>query len=89
MGDAGRLAGREALDEMGRAVAAMLAAVGDVPPPAEPPPTPRAVVPERSPALPDLAELDATLAGAEAGWADWRRRLIELRCRIEQPGAVD
>lgn len=87
MGDGGRFAGRDALDEMGRVVAALLAAVGDAPPAEEPTPAHRVTVPERTAELPDLAELDGLLAGAEAGWTEWRMRLAELRRRVEQPAA--
>ena len=80
MGDAGRIAGHEALDEMGRAVTRMLAAV------AEPPVTTPPVVADGWRELPDAAELDAALASAEAGWADWQRRLAALLADVAVTG---
>lgn len=85
MGDHGRLAGRDALDEMGHAVAALLAAVGDDLPDGESSSVRRAVIPERSAELPDLTELDSLLTHAETGWVEWRQRLAELQRRVKQP----
>ena len=81
MGDHGRLAGPDALDEMARSVAAMLTALGDLPDEAETTRVCRVTVPEWTAEVPDLTELDTQTTDAVATWVDWQRRLTELRTR--------
>ena len=69
MGEAG---GRAALDEMGRAVERMLSATGD------PPPAARTAVADGWRELPDFVGIETMLAAAEAGWVEWRRRLVSV-----------
>lgn len=80
MGDPRPLADTEALDEMGRQVAGWLAVLPPDPPAdAVAASAPRRVVADRPLPPPDLVALDAALAAAEKGWADWRQRLAAVR----------